>query len=214
MRVIRNKAAGRPSLLAMGLRFLSARPASAVHVAVGQSVLLDPGLRGSSGCIEVLEGVARVYCPCEETAGMTLAFLQPGDQLRTDRLCSEGICVEALTPLQFRCDGESAGGDGFDPVNEWTLQLLRIRHLSSAEQRLHALLALLVRRLGRRCGPWCDLPFRLTHERIGELIGTTRVTTTRLISRIRQARLLEVPAGQGGLRLAPELVESAPLAAG
>ena len=47
---------------------------------------------------------------------------------------------------------------------------------------------------------------RLTHERIGELIGTTRVTTTRLISRIRQAHLLEAPVGEAGMRLAPELV--------
>jgi hypothetical protein len=144
---------------------------------------------------------------------MTLAFLQPGDQLRTDRLCSEGICVEALTPLCFSSDAEPRDPGGFDPVNEWTLQLLRIRHLGTAEQRLHALLALLVRRLGRRCGAWCDLPFRLTHERIGELIGATRVTTTRMISRIRQARLLEAPAGGQILRLAPELVDSAPLAA-
>ena len=70
-----------------------------------------------------------------------------------------------------------------------------------------------MRRLGRRCGNWCDLPFRLTHERIGELIGATRVTTTRMISKIRQAQLLEVPAGDTCLRLAPSLVESAPLAA-
>ncbi len=179
----------------------------------GQTVLLDPLHRPSGSCIEVLEGIARVYCPCEETEGMTLAFLQPGDQLRTDRLCSEGVCVEALTPLCFRSDGEAGTCDGFDPVNEWTLQLLRIRHLGSAEQRLHALFGLLVRRLGRRCGPWCDLPFRLTHERIGELIGTTRVTTTRLISRIRQAELMEAPSGQTGMRVAPSLVESAPLAA-
>ncbi|KAF0652673.1 cAMP-binding protein [Cyanobium sp. Copco_Reservoir_LC18] len=67
--------------------------------------------------------------------------------------------------------------------------------------------------MGRRCGPWCDLPFRLTHERIGELIGTTRVTTTRLISRIRAADLLEAPSGETGLRLAPALVDGAPLAA-
>ncbi|CAK6693206.1 Crp/Fnr family transcriptional regulator [Synechococcus sp. CCY9201] len=196
----------------MSFRFLPDAPASSVRVPIGQTVLLDPGLRAEGSCIEVLEGIARVYCPCEETEGMTLAFLQPGDQLCTDRLCSEGVCVEALTPLVFRTDTEAAGS-GFDPVNEWTLQLLRIRHLSSAEQRLHALLSLLVRRLGRRCGNWCDLPFRLTHERIGELIGTTRVTTTRLISRIRQARLIEVPSGASVLRLAPELVESAPLAA-
>jgi hypothetical protein len=143
---------------------------------------------------------------------MTLAFLQPGDQLATDRLCSGGVCVEALTPLLFRSDAQAQSSGGLDPVNEWTLQLLRIRHLNKAEQRLHALLGLLVRRLGKRCGPWCDLPFRLSHERIAELIGTTRVTTTRLISRIRQEKLLEAPAQQALLRLAPSLVESAPLA--
>ena len=198
----------------MSFRFLPDAPVNAVRMPVGQTVLLDPALRPEGACIEVLEGMARVYCPCEETEGMTLAFLQPGDQLRTDRLCSEGVCVEALTPLLFSTEGEaSAAITGFDPVNEWTLQLLRIRHLGNAEQRLHALLALLVRRLGRRCGDWCDLPFRLTHERIGELIGATRVTTTRMISRIRQAQLLEVPVGEDGLRVAPSLVESAPLAA-
>ncbi|MCP9848429.1 helix-turn-helix domain-containing protein [Cyanobium sp. Morenito 9A2] len=197
----------------MSFRFLPDQPLHPVRMPVGQTVLLDPTLRPGGRCIEVIEGVARVYCPCEETEGMTIAFLQSGDQLRTDRLCSEGVCVEALTPLVFRSDAEPLAVGGFDPVNEWTLQLLRIRHLGSADQRLQALLALLVNRLGRRCGAWCELPFRLTHERIGELIGTTRVTSTRLISRIRQARLLEAPAGECGLRLAPALVDSAPLAA-
>lgn len=145
---------------------------------------------------------------------MTIAFLQSGDQLRTDRLCSEGVCVEALTPISFCRHTLNEDALGFDAVNEWTLQLLRIRHLGSAEKRLHALLSLLVRRLGRRCGPWCDLPFRLTHERIAELIGTTRVTTTRLLSRFRNADLLLVPPGEPGLRLSPALVESAPLAEG
>ena len=198
----------------MVFRVLPIQSPPTLRLSVGQMVFLDPAARADAGsCLEVLEGIARVFCSCEETGGMTLAFLQAGDQLRTDRLCSEGICVEALTPLSFRSDAEPLGGHGFDPVNEWTLQLLRIRHLGSAEARLHALLALLVRRLGRRCGDWCDLPFRLTHDRIAELIGTTRVTTTRLISRIRRAELLRVPSGEGGLRLAPSLVENAPLAA-
>ena len=197
----------------MGSRFLQGDTATPVRLAAGQSVLLHAAPGDGAACLEVLEGVARVFCPCEDTEGMTLAFLQAGDQLRTDRLCSEGVCVEALTPLRFRSQPGVAAGEGVDAVNEWTLQLLRIRHLGSAEQRLHALLGLLVRRLGRRCGAWCVLPFRLTHDRIGELIGTTRVTTTRLISRIRRDALLEVPSGEPGMRVAPDLVERAPLAA-
>jgi len=197
----------------MSFRFLPDEPFRAVKMPPGQSVLIDPSARSGAGCIEVLEGVARVYCPCEETEGMTLAFLQSGDQLRTDRLCSEGVCVEALTPLLFRSDAEANTNDGFDLVNEWTLQLLRIRHLGSAESRLQALFALLVNRLGRRCGDWCQLPFRLTHERIGELIGSTRVTSTRLISRLRSSEMLNVPSGEQILKLSPSLIESATIAA-
>ncbi len=180
-------------------------------MATGQSVLIDPSARRGKTCLEVLDGIARVYCPCEETEGMTLAFLQSGDQLRTDRLCSEGVCVEALTPLSFRNEKEDNDLSSYDAVNEWTLQLLRIRHLGNAEQRLQALFALLVNRLGKRCGNWCQLPFRLTHERIGELIGSTRVTSTRLISRLRSSNLLIVPTGESTLNLAPDFIEKSPL---
>ena len=195
----------------VSFHFLPDEPAAAFKLKSSQTVMVDPSARQGGSCLEVLDGVARVYCPCEETEGMTLAFLQQGDQLRTDRLCSEGICVEALTPLSFRSDAEPLQGQGFDAVNEWTLQLLRIRHLGNAELRLHALLALLVNRLGRRCGDWCDLPFRITHERIGELIGSTRVTSTRLISKLRRQAQLATPAGQPSLRLAAALIEAAPV---
>ena len=101
----------------MRYRFLPDDPVAAVRMPAGQTVLLDPTPRPGGSCLEVLDGIARVYCPCEETEGMTLAFLQSGDQLRTDRLCSEGVCVEALTPLCFRSDAEPLEGHGFDPVN-------------------------------------------------------------------------------------------------
>ena len=195
----------------MSFRFLPDDPVASIKLRPGQTVMVDPSARRGGSCLEVLEGVARVYCPCEETEGMTLAFLQEGDQVRTDRLCSEGICVEALTPLCFRSDADPHEGVGFDSVNEWTLQLLRIRHLGNAELRLHALLALLVNRLGRRCGQWCDLPFRITHDRIGELIGSTRVTSTRLISKLRNSEQLDTPSGDNNLRLSAALIESAPV---
>ncbi len=98
-----------------------------------------------------------------------------------------------------------------DAVHEWTLQLLRVRHLGQAEQRLQALMALLVNRLGLRCRDSFQLPFRLTHERFGELIGATRVTTTRLLSKWRQADLVEMSASDINMNLAPSLIESSPL---
>ena len=76
------------------------------------------------------------------------------------------------------------------------LQLLRIRHYGQAEKRLHALFALLVNRLGKRCSDYFQLPFRLTHDRLGELIGATRVTTTRQVSKWRN--LDEMNCSGGG----------------
>ena len=192
-------------------RFLPDDPATPLSMPRLQTVLLDPAGQDQATVLEVLEGVGRVYCPCEETEGMTLAFLQSGDRLRTDRICSEGACVEALTALKFRRNFVSTDEPGVDAVNEWTLQLLRVRHLGQAEQRLHALLVLLVNRLGFRSSDAYQLPFRLTHDRFGELIGATRVTTTRLLSKWRQADLVSISAGGATMWIAPDFFDSSPL---
>ena len=186
-------------------------PPPLVRIASGQSLLLDTGRFGPSGAIEIVEGIGRLSCSCELGEAMTIAFLQAGDQWQCQRGCAQAVCLEALTPLVLRPLQARSGTVGSDLVQDWTLQLLRIRHLAKAEQRLHALLGLLVLRLGRRCGAWCDLPFRLSHGRLAELIGTTRVTTTRLMSQFRLAQLLEVPRQGAWMRLAPALVDSAPL---
>ena len=73
------------------------------------------------------------------------------------------------------------------------------------------LLALLVNRLGLRCSDFYQLPFRLTHDRFGELIGATRVTTTRLLSKWRQADLIAMSSGDVTMRIAPDLINSSPL---
>ena len=78
-------------------------------------------------------------------------------------------------------------------------------------KRLNELFSILVNRLGRRCGQWCELPFRLTHERIGELIGSTRVTSTRLISKLRSSELLIAPIGTQTVSVAPSFIEASPL---
>ena len=192
--------------------FLNEPPTSLVQIAPGQSLLLDTGRFGPSAAIGIVEGIGRLSCSCERGEAITIAFLQAGDQWQCQRGCADAVCLEALTPLVLRPLHAQAETGGSDPVQDWTLQLLRIRHLAKAEQRLHALLGLLVLRLGRRCGAWCDLPFRLSHGRLAELIGATRVTTTRLMSQFRLAQLLEVHRQGAWMRMAPALVDSSPLA--
>ena len=72
-------------------------------------------------------------------------------------------------------------------------------------------MALLVNRMGIRCRDAFRLPFRLTHERLGELIGATRVTTTRLLSRWRKAELMDVLPADSGMCLSLQLIDGSPL---
>ena len=103
-----------------------------------QTVLIDPSGRDQATVLEVIEGVCRVYCPCEETEGMTLAFLQSGDRLRTDRLCSDGVCIEALTALKFRRDAVSTDELGLDSTAASLHQLVEHHQQSTEEPRCGA----------------------------------------------------------------------------
>ena len=48
----------------MSYRFLPDDPVPKVRLSIGQTVLIDPSARSEGSCLEVLEGVARGYCPC------------------------------------------------------------------------------------------------------------------------------------------------------
>ena len=97
---------------------------------------------------------------------------------------------------------------GASSLHDWTVALLMIRHLGDAEQRITALLQLLVQRLGIRRSGWYELPLRLTHADLAELSGHTRVTVTRQLSKWREGGLIEQDNGPGrNLRIAPELVD-------
>ena len=187
---------------------------TAMEIAMGHTMLLDASALLSSRCLSVTRGLMRVAVSegageALEAAPITLGFLQSGDQLPLDLLRRSRFHLEAITAVQLVEDWALLPPEGASSLNDWTLALLLIRHLGDAEQRLAAVLQLLVERLGRRNGAWYELPIHLTHERIAELVGHTRVTVTRQFSRWRQAGLVATETSQeGGLRLAPSLVEN------
>jgi CRP-like cAMP-binding protein len=185
---------------------------TALSIRTGSTVLLDQRGVGPRECLTVHSGLLRVAAsrPHEEaldTEPVTLGFLQAGDQLPLDLLRNARLHLQALTPTEL-VEGCALQPDaGSNSLHDWTLALLLIRNLHDAEQRIGALLQLLVERLGRRNGSWYELPLRLTHQELAALSGHTRVTVTRQFSRWREQGLLEQEAGpERLLRVSPELV--------
>lgn len=71
-----------------------------------------------------------------------------------------------------------------------TEELLAISGLKRVEQRLVALLQLLIRQTGEEKEAQIRLGVRLTHQNIANAIGTTRVTVTRLLANWQKQGLI------------------------
>ena len=187
--------------------------ACSLSIRAGHTILLDEGVLRSNTCLSISSGLLRVGISkleqeAYEAEIITLGFLQAGDHLPLDLLRTSRLHLEALTPARLEPGCPLLPPDGASSLHDWTVALLMIRHLGEAEQRITALIQLLVQRLGRRSGAWYELPLRLTHADLAELSGHTRVTVTRQLSRWRDLGLIELERGsRSRLRIAPELVE-------
>jgi hypothetical protein len=178
------------------------------------TLLLDERQLERHQCLTVTDGLVRVAASrfaedSLEAHPVTLGFLQAGDQLPLDLLRNKRLHLQALRPTQLVASLPSLPAADGNSLHDWTLEMLLIRNLSDAEQRIGALLQLLVGRLGRRHGAWYELLLPLTHAELAELCGHTRVTVTRQFSRWRDQGLLKQEGRQHLLRLSPALVEAA-----
>jgi hypothetical protein len=170
--------------------------------------LLDPDHRDGARCFQIEHGLLKVSLSTTNNQSITLGFLQAGDQLPLEFQRRATMRLEAITSVQLIECNVDAPQPGHHSLNDWTVDLLLIRHLTTAEQRLIALLRLLAERIGQRQKEWYVLPLQLTHAQIADLIGHTRVTVTQHVSILRRARLIETGRGPSGdMRLAPKLVE-------
>jgi len=182
-------------------------------ISPGHTLLLEARDLAGHRCLLLDRGLVRVALSSgtmERADGepITLGFLQSGDSFSLDMLEHAWIHLEALDATTLVGGDDAARGTGSPSLTDWTTALLLIQHLGSSEQRLRALMQLLVERLGRRCGAWYELPVRLTHDRIAEMVNHTRVTVTKHFSRWRREGLIDSALNaEGGLRIAPRLVE-------
>ena len=68
-------------------------------------------------------------------------------------------------------------------------ELLRVRH-GQIQQRLLQFLDWLANKFGFRTEQGLLIPLRLTHQDLADVLGTTRVTVTRILQQLQQQRII------------------------
>lgn len=82
--------------------------------------------------------------------------------------------------------------DAFRYQHQRKLLWLSILGQRRTIDRLLGFLTLLIEEFGQPCESGYYLPWSLTHAQIGSAIGSTRVTVTRLMGKLRQRKLIQV----------------------
>ena len=138
---------------------------------------------------QIEQGTVRSLTWNEEGTAITLGYWSVGDVV--------GQPLSSVQPYQIEC--LTSVEASYIPTHQWNQALDAIfRHIHQAEEllcivrqqttyeRLLQLLVWLARKFGRSVEPGQLIDLRLTHQDIAEVIGTTRVTVTRLLSRLEQ----------------------------
>ena len=111
---------------------------------------------------------------------------------------STTLVFEALSVCQLDLQYVEHCPTHQDLLMQWLFDFHLIRHPVRADNRLITLFRKLVEHFGVKRVDSYLLPFRMTHERIAELIGTTRSTATRQISFLRDEKNL-ILGDRGGM---------------
>jgi CRP-like cAMP-binding protein len=139
-------------------------------------------------------GVVRVVTWLESGTVVTLGLWGPGDMVGKALSKADPYQVECLTAVEatlFPLDAWQGRAETLLSQVQQTEELLIIRSYRRADVMLVKLLSWLGNRFGRAVDQGKLIDLRLTHQDIAELLGTTRVTITRLFSQLEQQGLIE-----------------------
>ena len=150
-----------------------------------------------SDCFWLLKrGVVKTCTWNEEGTAITLGYWGTGDVVGQPLSLVSPYQIECLNLVEAvsvpvrQCDWLS---DSICRHIQQTEELLYIVRSERMYHRLVKILAWLARKFGREVerGKLIDLP--LTHQELAEIIGTTRVTVTKLINQLEQEGVITRP---------------------
>jgi CRP-like cAMP-binding protein len=147
-------------------------------------------------CLWKIEtGVVRTLTWLEDGSVLALGLWGAGDVVGKVLSTQTNLYqIECLTPVEAMI----LPPDSWDEVTENLLahiqqmeELSIIRNHKTVEEMLFKMLAWLAKKFGRGVDKGHLLDLGLTHQDLAELLGTTRVTITRLISQLEQQGMID-----------------------
>jgi len=151
-----------------------------------------PARQHSVWKIEV--GVVRTFTILEDGMAITTGLWGPGDVIGRRLSTVEPYHIECLTPVE----ASPIFLESSQLLGEWLMAhlqqaeaLMVIRSYRRVDTMLIKLLGWLAKRFGRAVEADSLIDLRLTHQDFAELLGTTRVTVTRILGQFEEQGLIQ-----------------------
>ena len=143
---------------------------------------------------QIETGVVRTLTWLEDGTTVTLGLWGPGDVVSRVLSKADPYQIECLTAVEATV----LPLDRWHLVNEAIIihvhqlqEFLEILHCRSVDASLLRLLTWMAKKFGQEVERGSLIELHLTHQEISEIIGTTRVTVTRLLSTFERQGLIK-----------------------
>ena len=173
-----------------------------------QTILLSPP-SSNRLCLNLAfnTGIGRISGSfCNEYDDITLGFCGSRKSEWVRFPIATTLVFEALSGCQLDLQYVEHCPTHQDLLMQWLFDFHLVRHPVRANHRLISLFRILVKHFGVKQVNSYLLPFRKRHERIAELIGTTRSTATRQINFLRDEKRLLLGHRDGKFIFSEELM--------
>lgn len=143
---------------------------------------------------QIETGVVRTLTSLEDGTIVTLGLWGSGDVVSRVLSKADPYQIECLTPVEATV----LSLDRWHLVNEAIIlhvhrfqEFLEILHCRSVDASLLRLLTWLAKKFGQQVNRGSLIELHLTHQEISEIIGTTRVTVTRLLNAFEKQGIIK-----------------------
>lgn len=139
-------------------------------------------------------GAVRSITWLEDGTTVTMALWGPGDLVGAELSHMDPYEFECLTPVEavpLSGAGELLSRDLLLTYLKRAEELIVIRSYRRMDEMLIRLLGWLSRRFGREIENGNLIDLRLTHQDLADILGTTRVTVTRLLGQFEEQGRIE-----------------------